>query len=100
MLFYNRCIPSQPSSDACFSEMTVHLPLPHVVWHAFSMARRLHPSPPLGGERRGEGGGPQGQTYKGTSALHLLHIRPAEQALGQEDQRDGEDGESGDVLIV
>src|SRR3954451_2925325 len=31
---------------------------------------------------------------------HLLHVRPAEQALRQEDQRDGEHREGGDVLIV
>src|ERR1019366_472162 len=31
---------------------------------------------------------------------HLLDIRPAEQALRQEDQGDGEHGEGGDVLVV
>src|SRR5712691_3423474 len=36
----------------------------------------------------------------GATELHLLHIRAAEQALGQEDQRDGEDREGGDVLVV
>src|SRR5674536_274536 len=31
---------------------------------------------------------------------HLLDIRPAEQALRQEDQCDGEHGKGGDVLVV
>src|SRR5262249_41648400 len=31
---------------------------------------------------------------------HLLHVRAAEQALGQEDERDGEDREGCDVLVV
>src|SRR2546421_439187 len=35
-----------------------------------------------------------------TAMSHLLHFRPAEQALRQEDQRDGEDRERGDVLVV
>src|SRR6185312_10789656 len=31
---------------------------------------------------------------------HLFDVRPAEQALRQEDQRDGQHGECGDVLVV
>src|SRR5215510_12012085 len=31
---------------------------------------------------------------------HLLHVRPAEDALRQEDHGDGEDGEGGDILVV
>src|SRR5258705_2936617 len=30
----------------------------------------------------------------------FLHVRPAEDALRQEDHGDGEDGEGGDVLVV
>src|ERR1700716_837638 len=32
--------------------------------------------------------------------LHLLHVRPAQNPLGQEDHGDGENGEGGDVLVV
>src|SRR3954454_15614006 len=35
-----------------------------------------------------------------TAMSHLLHFRPPEQALRQEDQRDGEDRERSDVLVV
>src|SRR5262245_65808412 len=31
---------------------------------------------------------------------HLLHVRPAEDALRQEDHGDGEDGEGGHILVV
>src|SRR5947208_9598659 len=34
-----------------------------------------------------------------TAMSHLLHFRPSEQALWQEDQRDGEDRERRDVLV-
>src|ERR1700704_2499387 len=36
----------------------------------------------------------------GAAMSDFLDIRPAEQALGQEDERDGEDRESRDVLVV
>src|SRR5712671_3121079 len=36
----------------------------------------------------------------GAAMSDFLDIRPAEQALRQEDERDGEDREGGDVLVV
>src|SRR5258705_13975021 len=36
----------------------------------------------------------------GAAMSDFLDIRPAEQALGQEDERDGEDRKSRDVLVV
>src|SRR5262245_37520938 len=35
-----------------------------------------------------------------TAISHLLDFRPAQYALGEEDQRDGEDREGGDILVV
>src|SRR5882757_9834886 len=35
-----------------------------------------------------------------TVISHLLHVRPAENALRQEDHGDGQDREGGDVLVV
>src|SRR5215475_9182794 len=35
-----------------------------------------------------------------STILDFLHVRAAENALGQEDHGDGEDGEGGDVLVV